>query len=197
MGVPLLCMGVLFQCKGVPSIVWVYPSLRAGIKGDRMLLLISVGICYLIVQTPFAWGTWSILYLEFNFQILNFRHIQIWNVYDSWNTGAIIQLYPNLFWNLVCYEFFKTASVRKIFITWHTERIESCLVALFWFWGKMRTELFEPRHEKTCLCHMRTTKAQLRLRGSQPVHPRSLISTFIVHSLDNISLVSISKISSL
>ena len=25
-------------------------------------------------------------------------------------------------------------------------------------------KLFEPRHEKTCLCHMRTTKAQISLR---------------------------------
>ena len=48
--------------------------------------------------------------------------------------------------------------------------------------------IYEPRHEKTCLCHMLTTKA----------HPRSLISAFVVRCLDSIiHLVSISKISSL
>ena len=42
---------------------------------------------------------------------------------------------------------------------------------------------YEPRHEKTCFCHMRTTKAQI---------------AFLVHCLDSIiSLVSISEISSL
>ena len=41
------------------------------------------------------------------------------------------------------------------------------------------TKTYKPRHEKTCLCHMRTTKAQ-------------------ISCLDNIiSLVSVSKISSL
>ena len=50
------------------------------------------------------------------------------------------------------------------------------------------TVLFEPRHEKTCLCHMRPTKVQISLR--------SLISTFVVHCLDSIvSLVSIFVIS--
>ena len=29
--------------------------------------------------------------------------------------------------------------------------------------------LFEPRHEKTCFCPMRTTKAQISLRGSAPL----------------------------
>ena len=50
-----------------------------------------------------------------------------------------------------------------------------------WFSGS----LYEPRHEKTCFSHMRTT---------------SLISTFVVHCLhidSRISLVSISGISSL
>ena len=43
---------------------------------------------------------------------------------------------------------------------------------------------YEPRHENTCFCHMRTTKAQ--------------ISTFVIRCLDSIiSLVSISEISSL
>ena len=28
--------------------------------------------------------------------------------------------------------------------------------------------LFEPRHEKTCLCHMRTIKAQTSLRIHRP-----------------------------
>ena len=42
----------------------------------------------------------------------------------------------------------------------------------------------EPPHEKTCLCHMRTTK-----------HPRSLISSFIVPCLDSIiSLLAIAEI---
>ena len=50
--------------------------------------------------------------------------------------------------------------------------------------------LYEPHHEKTCLCHMQTTKVQISLR--------SLISTFVVHCLDSIILlVSLSKISSL
>ena len=54
------------------------------------------------------------------------------------------------------------------------------------------TLIFEPRHEKTCLCHMRIK------RVDQPAHPRSLISVFVVRCLDSIiSLVSISKISSL
>ena len=49
---------------------------------------------------------------------------------------------------------------------------------------------FEPRHEETCFCQMRTTKAQISLR--------SLISTFVVHCLDSIiPLVSISEVSSL
>ena len=34
--------------------------------------------------------------------------------------------------------------------------------------------IYEPRHEKTCFCPIRTTKAC------------SLISTFVVHSLDSI-----------
>ena len=48
----------------------------------------------------------------------------------------------------------------------------------------------EPRHEKTCLCHIRTTKARISLR--------SLISAFIVRCLDSIiPLFAISKISRL
>ena len=48
--------------------------------------------------------------------------------------------------------------------------------------------LFEPGHVKCVLCHMRTTKAQISMR--------SLISAFVVRSLDSIiSLVSISEIS--
>ena len=48
-------------------------------------------------------------------------------------------------------------------------------------------QTFEPCHEKTCLCHMRTTKAQI-----------SLISAFIVRCLYSIiHLISISEISSL
>ena len=52
---------------------------------------------------------------------------------------------------------------------------------------EFKEKTIEPRHEKTCLCHMRTTKAQI-----------SLISAFVVHCLGNIiPLVSIGKISSL
>ena len=51
---------------------------------------------------------------------------------------------------------------------------------------------------KCVLCHIRTTKAQIRLRGYQPAHPRSLISAFVVRCLDSVmSLDSVSKISSL
>ena len=51
----------------------------------------------------------------------------------------------------------------------------------------------EPRHEKTCLCHMRTIKVPISLRGSC-----SLISAFVLRFLDSIiPLVSISKIASL
>ena len=50
--------------------------------------------------------------------------------------------------------------------------------------------ILEPRHEKTCLCHMRTTKAQISLR--------SLISAFAVRCRDSIiSLISIFAISGL
>ena len=49
----------------------------------------------------------------------------------------------------------------------------------------------EAHHEKRCLCHRRTTKAQISL-------PRSLISAFVVRCLDSIFLLgSISKLSSL
>ena len=48
------------------------------------------------------------------------------------------------------------------------------------------------RHDKTCLCNMRTTKAQISLRI------RAVISAFIIRCLDSIiPLVSISEISSL
>ena len=57
---------------------------------------------------------------------------------------------------------------------------------------------------KCVLCHMRTTKAQISLRGAnnngadQPAHPRSLISAFVVRCLDSIiSLDSIAEISRL
>ena len=60
--------------------------------------------------------------------------------------------------------------------------------------------IFEPKHEKTCSCHMRTTEVQISLHihavWSAPslfaAHPCSLISTFVVHCLDSImSLVSV------
>ena len=44
-----------------------------------------------------------------------------------------------------------------------------------------RLKTYEPHHEKTCLCHMRTT-----IGTDQPVHPHSLISTLIVHCLGSI-----------
>ena len=47
---------------------------------------------------------------------------------------------------------------------------------------------FEPCHEKTCLCHMRTTKAQISLCIR-------LISAFVVRSL--IPILAKSKISRL
>ena len=51
----------------------------------------------------------------------------------------------------------------------------------------MYFRIFEPRHEKTCFCHMRTTKAQISLKGADHLC-----------CLDGIiPLVSISKISSL
>ena len=52
---------------------------------------------------------------------------------------------------------------------------------------------YEPRHEKTCLCHMQTTKAQISLR----IRLR-LISAFVVRYLDRIThLVVIFEISRL
>ena len=51
----------------------------------------------------------------------------------------------------------------------------------------------EPRHEKTCSSHMRTTKGE-----DQPAHPHSLISAFVVRCLDIItSFLAKSKISTL
>ena len=50
--------------------------------------------------------------------------------------------------------------------------------------------------EKTCFCHMRTTKVNNK-GADQPAHPRSLISTFVVRWLDSIiPLLAISEISS-
>ena len=55
---------------------------------------------------------------------------------------------------------------------------------------------YEPRHEKTCFCHMQTTKAQIRLRIAS--HPRSLISTFVLRCLHSIiPLLATSKVPSL
>ena len=54
------------------------------------------------------------------------------------------------------------------------------------FVSKMAVFLSETHQEKTCLCHMRTTKAQI-----------SLISAFAVHCLDSIPILAIAKISSL
>ena len=44
------------------------------------------------------------------------------------------------------------------------------------FLVKTVSKLFEPQHEKTCLCNTRTTKAQIS----------NLINTFIVRCLDSI-----------
>ena len=53
--------------------------------------------------------------------------------------------------------------------------------------------VYEPHHEKTCLCNMRTKKG-----ADQPAHSRSLISAFIVRYLDSIiSILAKSKISRL
>ena len=51
----------------------------------------------------------------------------------------------------------------------------------------------EPRHEKNLFLPYANNKG-----ADQPAHPRSLISTFVVRSLDSIiSVVSVSEISSL
>ena len=42
---------------------------------------------------------------------------------------------------------------------------------------KKNLKTYEPRHDKTCFCHMRTTKAQISLR---------LISAFVFRCLDSI-----------
>ena len=45
----------------------------------------------------------------------------------------------------------------------------------------------ETHHEKTCLCHMQTTKIQISLCiAVQPAHPCSLISVFVVCCLVSI-----------
>ena len=50
--------------------------------------------------------------------------------------------------------------------------------------------LNEPGHEKPCLMLYANNKD-----ADQPAHPRSLISAFVVHSLDSVmSLVSVTKI---
>ena len=49
--------------------------------------------------------------------------------------------------------------------------------------------IYEPCHEKTCLCHVRTTKAD------QPADPHSLISAFVVRCLDSIPLFAKADIS--
>ena len=51
-------------------------------------------------------------------------------------------------------------------------------------------QLNETCHEKTCLCHMRTTKGP-----DQPAHLRCLSSTFVVRCLDStIPILAISKV---
>ena len=53
--------------------------------------------------------------------------------------------------------------------------------------------IYEPRHEKACFMPYANNKG-----ADQPVHPHSLISTFVVRCLDSIiPLVSISDVSSL
>ena len=53
--------------------------------------------------------------------------------------------------------------------------------------------IVEPGHGKTCLMLYANNKG-----ADQPVHPRSLISAFVVRCLDSVmSLVSVTKISSL
>ena len=55
-------------------------------------------------------------------------------------------------------------------LDWHSCQIcypfeiKLLLSSLLSFLFTLLSELFEPRHEKTCLCHMRTTKAQISLR---------------------------------
>ena len=55
-------------------------------------------------------------------------------------------------------------------------------------WPSLELVIFGPRHEKTCLCYMGKTKAQISLC--------SMISAFVVHCLDSIiPLLAIAEIS--
>ena len=54
----------------------------------------------------------------------------------------------------------------------------------------IKTGIYEPRHDKTCLMPYANNKG-----ADQPVHPHSQISALVVRCLDSISLVSILAIS--
>ena len=54
----------------------------------------------------------------------------------------------------------------------------------------------EPRHEKTCLCHMRITKVQISLRIRSLIsRMRMQISAFVVRCQDSKRLVAKAEIS--
>ena len=73
-----------------------------------------------------------------------------------------------------------------ILIMLHHRVINKCIACFNKF-------VYEPGHEKTYLMSYANHKG-----ADQPAHPRSLISTFIVHCLDSIlSLDSIAEISRL
>ena len=71
-----------------------------------------------------------------------------------------------------------------------TETLYYCQLFLY---RAILKKSFEPRHDKTCLTPYVNNKA-----ADQPAHPCSLISTFVVLCLDNItSILSKSKVSRL
>ena len=73
------------------------------------------------------------------------------------------------------------------FFSWTTS------ARLYCFQYEEKIFTFEPRHEKTCLKPYANNKD-----ADQPAHSRSLISTFVVHCLDNIiPILSKAKISRL
>ena len=75
---------------------------------------------------------------------------------------------------------------------WYEPRHDNTfLFLLFRLFGTRTTKtIFGPGHAKMCLMPYETNKG-----SDQPAHPRSLISTFIVHCQDSIMpLVSISEI---
>ena len=59
-----------------------------------------------------------------------------------------------------------TAELRGAFGTARPSGLVRLVLHLYWHWKYSNTSYRnEPRHKKTCLCHMRTTKAQISLRN--------------------------------